>query len=66
MLTAITDVFDEIGTWIQSSVTSMTSLFYNAADSSLTFLGVLAVTGLAFSVVFLIIGIIQNFLHLRG
>lgn len=64
MLTAITDVFDEVSTWIQSAVSGMTNMFYT--ESGLTLLGILAVTGLAFSVVFLIIGIIQNFLHLRG
>lgn len=64
MLSAITAVFDEIGVWIQESVASMTTMFYSGEQ--LTFLGILAVCGLAFSVIFLIIGIIQNFLHLRG
>lgn len=65
VLEAILDVFDAVSTWIQSAVTSVMPMFYNA-ESGLTFLGVLAVAGLAFSVVFLIIGIIQNFLHFRG
>lgn len=62
---AITDVFSEIGTWIPGAVTDLMPMFY-VADTGLTFLGVLAVCGLAFSVVFLIIGLIQNFLHFRG
>lgn len=65
VLDAILDVFDAVSTWIQSAVTSVMPMFY-ASDTGLTFLGVLAVAGLAFSVVFLIIGIIQNFLHFRG
>lgn len=65
IVSAITDVFSEIGTWIASAVSDLMPMFYNA-ESGLTFLGVLAVCGLAFSVVFLIIGLIQNFLHFRG
>lgn len=65
VITSITGVFSEIATWISSAVTAITPMFY-VAESGLTFLGTLAVVGLAFSVVFLIMGIIQNFLHLRG
>lgn len=61
----ITNVFSEIGTWIADAVTDLIPMFYNA-ETGLTFLGTLAVVGLAFSVVFLIIGLIQNFLHFRG
>lgn len=65
MLEAITDVFTEIGTWITSQVTALMPMFYTA-DTGLTFLGILAVAGLGFSVIFLIIGIIQRFLHFGG
>lgn len=65
VLDSILDVFDAIATWIGTAVSSLVPMFY-AADTGLTFLGVLAVAGLAFSVVFLIIGVIQNFLHFRG
>lgn len=65
ILTAITGVFDAVGDWIVSAVGDMTALFYSSSDG-LTLLGTLAVCGLAFSVIFLIIGIIQNFLHFRG
>lgn len=61
----ITGVFTKIASWISSAVAVITPMFY-AEETGLTFLGTLAVTGLAFSVVFLIMGIIQNFLHLRG
>lgn len=68
VLDTILAVFQAVGEWITSAVENMVPMFYVEADGvgSLTFLGVLAVAGLAFSVVFLIIGIIQNFLHFRG
>lgn len=65
VITAITDVFSAIGEWIVGAVTDLMPMFYNA-ETGLTFLGVLAVAGLAFSVIFLMIGIIQRFLHFRG
>lgn len=57
-------MFEQIGTWISGAVNNLVPMFY--AENSLTFLGVLAVAGLAFSVVFLLIGIIQRFLHFGG
>ena len=64
VLDAILNVFTSVGTWIAGAVEQVTPMFY--AEGALTFLGVLAVAGLAISVVFLIIGVIQNFLHFRG
>lgn len=70
ILTSILAVFTAIGDWIPEAVTNLIPMFYSAGveggAGSLTFLGVLAVAGLAFSVIFLVIGIIQNFLHFRG
>ena len=65
LVTEILAVFTMIGTWLTTAVTSLMPMFY-VAGSGLTFLGVLAVVGLAFSVVFLLIGLIQKFLHFRG
>jgi hypothetical protein len=67
----ILGVFSEVGDWIAGAVNDLIPMFYNAnpaegETAGLTFLGVLAVAGLAISVVFLIIGVIQNFLHFRG
>jgi hypothetical protein len=64
ILQSIFAVFTEVGTWITGAVTDLIPMFY--AEGALTFLGVLAVAGLAFSVVFLVLGLIQNFLHFRG
>ena len=65
VLTAILAVFLAVGEWLSSAVTTLTPMFW-VAETGLTFLGTLAVAGLAFSVAFLIIGLIQNFLHFRG
>lgn len=65
VLTSVFDVFESVADWIVSAVQSVIPMFYTA-ESGLTFLGVLAVVGLGFSVVFLLIGIIQRFLHFGG
>lgn len=65
IVTAITDVFSAIGEWISTEMPTYMSMFYTA-ENGLTFLGVLAVAGLSFSVIFLLIGIIQRFLHFSG
>lgn len=65
VFTAISKVFDGVITWIISAINQAIPLFY-VAEKGLTFLGVLSVTGLSISVFFLLIGLIQNFLHLRG
>lgn len=65
VLDSILDVFGAVGDYISTAVTDLVPMFYTP-EAGLTFLGVLAVAGLAFSVVFLIIGVIQNFLHFRG
>lgn len=70
VLEAILDVFSGVGDWIVTAITAFIPMFWNApvegSGGSLTFLGILAVAGLAISVVFLLIRVIQNFLHFRG
>lgn len=70
ILTAMTSVFDAVFTWIMSAINAIIPLFWTAGTGdnpgSLTFLGILALVGLAISIFFLIVGLIQNFLHLRG
>lgn len=65
VLDAVMEVFTTVGEWIVSAVQDLIPMFWSS-ETGLTFLGVLAVAGLAFSVVFLVMGIIQNFLHFRG
>lgn len=70
ILDVVLKVFSGVGSWLVTMITSMIPIFYTAptgeTPGSLTFMGVLAVAGLAFSVVFLVMGIIQRFLHFRG
>ena len=70
IITAMTTVFDAVFTWIKSAITSCIEVFYTAgtgdSGGQLTLLGVLALIALAISIFFLLVGLIQNFLHLRG
>lgn len=70
MIAAITSVWSEIMEWIVQAIGSVQDVFYTAGTDggpgNLTFLGVLAVVSVAIGVVFLVIGVIQNFLKLRG
>lgn len=65
ILDSVLEVFTAVGEWIVSSVNALTPMFYSS-EGGLTFMGVLAVAGLGFSVIFLILSVIQNFLHFRG
>lgn len=64
MVSAITSVWTSIMSWITESLASVQTVFYSGTE--LTFLGILAVISVAIGVAFLMIGVIQNFLHLRG
>ena len=70
ILTAILAVFTSVGQWISTSVNNLVPMFYTEgvgeAAGSLTFMGTLAVAGLAISVVFLIIRVITNFMQFRA
>ena len=61
----VTSVFTALADWIVKTIPNVVTVFYSA-ESGLTFLGTLAVCGLAISVFFLLMGLIQNFLHFRG
>lgn len=65
VLDSVLEVFTSVADWIPDAVTNVIPMFYTA-EAGLTFLGVLAVAGLAISVFFLVMGIVQNFLHFRG
>lgn len=64
MIGSITTVWTEVMTWITTSLGSVQDVFY--AENNLTFLGTLAVIGVSIGIGFLIIGVVQNFLKLRG
>ena len=61
----ITDVFTGITTWITSALGTVTGAFY-VEGTGLTFIGNLSVIGLSIALAFLLIGVIQRFLSLRG
>lgn len=65
VISAVLAVFTAIGEWIGTAVTALMPMFY-VAETGLTFLGVLAVAGLGFSVIFLLLGLISNYLHFRS
>lgn len=65
VIAEILEVFTSIGTWLGTAVNQFIPMFY-VAETGLTFLGALACCGLAFSVCFLLIGIIQRFLKFQG
>lgn len=70
VLTSILEVFTQVGTWFGTAFDKVIPIFWKAGESgtagSLTFMGVLAVAGLAFSVMFLLIGIVQRFLKFQA
>ena len=64
MIGAITETWTAVMTWITTALSSVQTVFY--AENELTFLGVLAVISVAIGIAFLVIGVVQNFLKLRG
>lgn len=69
MISAITTIWQDILDWLVEAIGSVQGVFYTtAADGgfTLTFLGTLAVISVGIGIVFLVIGVIQNFLHLRS
>ena len=61
----MTEVWESIMTFIRTAFSDM-QLVFVAADGSLSFLGVLAIISVGIGIAFLIMGVIQNFLHLRS
>lgn len=70
LITAMTEVFGGVGQWIITFLQSLIPLFWTegAGDSpgKLTFFGILAGVGLAISVFFLLMRVVENFIHLRS
>ena len=64
IISAITAVFTAVMQWVITAITSVIAVFWTGEQ--LTVLGVLALIALGISIFFLLVGLIQNFLHLRG
>lgn len=60
----LTDVWTSVFAWVTGSLTLATSAFF--ADGELTLLGALAIMVLSIGLAWLLVGIIQKFLRLRG
>lgn len=65
IVTAVLDVFDSVGAWIVETIPTFVPMFYNA-ETGLTFMGVTLLMSLAFSVVFLLLALVQKFLSFRA
>ena len=66
LITDMVNIWSSISTWLVGQTSKVTELFWNVNEQELTLLGVLAIAGLGISVIFLLIGIVQRFLHFRG
>ena len=64
MISSITGVWTSVLTWITSSMGSIQAVFYDASEAELTFLGVLAVIGVAIGICLLIFNKVRDFLRL--
>ena len=62
--TGVLDVAGGVGSWLAGALGNSFEMFY--ADGALTFLGYLAIAALAFSLIFLIIGLVSRFLKFGG
>lgn len=66
LLENILGTFSEVGSWIGTIISSLVALFWSVETASLTFLGILSVAGLAFSVIMLLFGIVTRFVGFSG
>lgn len=65
ILTAITDVWTSVSTYILSIFTDVTAVFYNS-ETGLTFIGVLAIIMSGVSLCLLVWNLIRSFFPARG
>lgn len=65
IVTAVLDIFEAVGAWISETIPTFVPMFY-AEETGITFLGTCLLMSLAFSVVFLLIGLVQKFLSFRA
>lgn len=61
---AVMAVFTAILTWFQTSMTTVSNLFY--AEGELTLIGVMAVLGLGIGVFTVVVAIIRSLIKARG
>lgn len=70
MVAAMTTVWDSIFSWLVGAINDIIPIFWDATANSnaggLTLLGTLAIIALGVSIFFLLMGLIQRFIHLAG
>ena len=66
LMESILDIFLSVVEWISGAVSALIPLFWDSSAGALTFVGVLSVSGLAFSVSMLLIALISKFLRFGG
>lgn len=66
LLDNILGTFSEVGSWIGTIISSLVALFWSVETASLTFLGILSVAGLAFSVIMLLFSFVTRFVGFSG
>jgi hypothetical protein len=64
MIAEITTLWSEILRWITTSMTAVQNVFFDTDTNKLTFLGVLAIIGVAISICLLIFNKVKDFLSL--
>lgn len=65
ILDSVFAVFTAIAEWFGEIIPTISAFFY-VAETGLTFMGTLTIIGLGISLIFLLIGLISNFLQFRG
>lgn len=67
---AILAVFLSVASWFGDAFDAIIPMFWEAAETggggSLTFMGVLAIAGMAIGVTFLLLRVVSNFLQFRA
>ena len=65
VISSITGVFSAVSDWVVKGLQSLIPVFYSS-ESGLTFFGTMSVVALGISIFFLLLRVVQNFIHLRG
>lgn len=65
LLGNVFNVFTEVFVGVRSWLGMASAVFWNS-NSGLTFFGILALASLGISLFFLLMRVVQNFLHFRG
>ena len=65
VISSITGVFSAVSKWVVTGLQDLIPVFYSS-EHGLTFFGTMSVVALGISIFFLLLRVVQNFIHLRG